>query len=314
MLTRGYLRVTNMVNLFIIVCDATAFKTHVKDTFKELLPLHCYPAENILQLLAYSFDGTRDKDCSIIFPYMPNGSLYDKLNPEQQHGVNNTYLPLTWQQRANVALGVARGLTHLHSIPIMHGDIKSPNILLDRNFEPKIGDFGGVAHLTLMTHYTVQLGDNICGTRDYLPADYLRSAQARVQVDVFSFGMLLFELMSGKHPGYKIGENTFRNIITELPATPTPTDWFDNAEGLNLKPFRFPAMTAQRKYEMTTTTLPEQLFAFGTMCAKYNYRKRPKMGDVLEGLERQMKSYILTCKLTKAPDDHANDRTSSQYK
>ena len=71
---------------------------------------------------------------------MPNGSLYDKLNP-----ANDNYQPLTWEQRANVALGVARGLTHLHSIHILHGNIKSSNILLDKHLEPKIGDFGTVA-------------------------------------------------------------------------------------------------------------------------------------------------------------------------
>jgi len=51
-------------------------------------------------------------------------------------------LPLTWRMRANIALGTARGLCHLHANNIIHGDIKGPNILLDKHFEPKIGDFG----------------------------------------------------------------------------------------------------------------------------------------------------------------------------
>jgi len=117
------------------------YDTYIKQVFQELLPLLCYPAENVIQLLAYSFDETHQNKPCLILSYMENGSLYDRLCM-----VKDTP-PLTWEQRANIALGIARGLTHLHSIPILHGDIKSSNILLDKHFEAKIGDFGTVALL-----------------------------------------------------------------------------------------------------------------------------------------------------------------------
>ena len=230
---------------------------------------------------------------------MPNGSLYDQLNPRDSH-----CKPLTWEHRANAALGIARGLTHLHSIPIFHGDIKSSNILLDKHFEPKIGDFGtaaimarGVgAELPVESHITMQ---KVCGSVDYLPDDYLRSRQGRPEVDIFSFGILLFELMSGKHPGHRIDGDTFRNIIARLPKAPSPSHWFDSAIGLKIKTFEFAIMTVSGGYTMATTTVPEQLFLFGKICAKVNYRKRPKMSDVLQGLDKlhkQIQSYVSTYK------------------
>ena len=112
-----------------------AFEKCVNQAITELHALHNYPAENILPLMAFSFNLTFETDPCLVYQYMPNGSVSDRLK------CRNNSNPLTWMQRANIALGTARGLTHLHSIPIIHGDIKSGNILLDKHFEPKIGDF-----------------------------------------------------------------------------------------------------------------------------------------------------------------------------
>lgn len=305
---------------FLCIPDIVAFETYVNGVFREILPLHCYPAENILQLLAYRFDETCQDSPCLIFPYMLNGSLYDRLNPE-----DNNQTPLTWKHRANIAVGIARGLTHLHSIPVLHGDIKSTNILLDKHMEPKIGDFGtaaimerGVGHdLPVETHITMH---NICGSVDYLPDDYLRVRDygrivgiVRMEVDVFCFGILLFELMSGKHPGYKIDGETLRNIITQLgykvhggtlrniisqlPKTVTPSALFDSRDGLELKSFKFPTIVTGEdgKIEclMVTTTLPEQLFLYGKYCAKDKYINRPKISEVLQILDKLYRSMKL---------------------
>ena len=75
-----------------------------------------------------------ESDPCLVYLYMPNGSVADRLKRRGGTG------PLTWGSRANIALGTARGLCHLHANNIIHGDIKSGNILLDRHFEPKIGE------------------------------------------------------------------------------------------------------------------------------------------------------------------------------
>ena len=101
--------------------------------------------------------------------------------------------------RANIAIGSARGLSYLHSQTpsIIHGDIKSSNILLDEHFEPKIGDFGlarGGSDNPCDTHITVR---KVYLTQGYVPDDYLRNGHLCVQVDTYSYGILLFELITG---------------------------------------------------------------------------------------------------------------------
>ena len=86
---------------------------------------------------------------------------------------------------------------HSQNPPIIHGDITSPNILLDVHFEPRIGDFGlarGGAIDTTKSHRTIT---NIHGTKAYLPDDYVRSYQLHPAVDTYCYGITLFELVTG---------------------------------------------------------------------------------------------------------------------
>ena len=113
----------------------------------ELRILHAIRHDNILPLYGYALDGSFP---CLVYQYMPNGSLEDRLVCRQ-----GTY-PINWEMRLNISRGTARGLQFLHTIrgtPLIHGDIKSANILLDKNFEPKIGDFG-LAREGPQTQYT----------------------------------------------------------------------------------------------------------------------------------------------------------------
>lgn len=113
-----------------------SYALQLEQSFREIKILNSLPHENILPLYAYSIGG--EAPC-LVYQCMKNGSLEDRLH--LKHG---SY-PLNWIQRQEIAKGIARGLQYLHTIhekPLIHGDIKSANILLDKNFEPKIGDFG----------------------------------------------------------------------------------------------------------------------------------------------------------------------------
>ena len=92
----------------------------------------------------------------------------------------------TWHQRANIACGTARGLAYLHSQDISHGEIKSSNILLDKHFEPRIGDCGLAMGL-----------DQARGTHVYMPPEFYKDYRLSAKTDVFSYGIFLFELISG---------------------------------------------------------------------------------------------------------------------
>lgn len=152
--------------------------------------LNAYRHDNILPLYGYSVGG--DDPC-LIYQFMPNGSLEDRLLCRQGTPA------LSWSQRLSIAVGTARGLQFLHTInekPLIHGDIKSANILLDSNYKPKIGDFG-LAREGPQSHYTHMKVSRVHGTRPYLPDEFLRAKKFSTKVDTHSFGIVLFELSTG---------------------------------------------------------------------------------------------------------------------
>ncbi|KIH65842.1 hypothetical protein ANCDUO_03836 [Ancylostoma duodenale] len=111
-------------------------RERLRQSLQELRTLAKYRHDNILPLYAFSLEGP--EPC-LVYQYMSNGSLEDRLLCRRGTP------PLSWLQKKEIAEGSARGLHFLHCIastPIIHGDVKSANILLDRHFEPKLGDFG----------------------------------------------------------------------------------------------------------------------------------------------------------------------------
>ena len=154
-----------------------------------------YPADNILPLYTYC----EDIPC-LIFQYMENGSLYQKLQDAKR--------PLTWKQRANIATGIARGLYHLHANNVVHCRINSRKVLLDKYLEPKITGSSTNRLLynesgVIVNHINVP---SMNGTPYYLPNWYIAHQQGKIvrkQIDVYSFGIVLLEIMSGMVPAYK---------------------------------------------------------------------------------------------------------------
>ena len=150
--------------------------------------------QHLLTLLAYSCDG---EDLCLLYPYMENGSLEDRLAMRIK-GKS----PLTPMQRLKIAYGTGEGLQHLHSAshtkPLVHRDIKTANILLDANNEPKVGDFGlvrlggGGGELRTSTVLT----QTVVGTSAYMAPEAVRG-EVTVKLDVFSFGVVLLELLTG---------------------------------------------------------------------------------------------------------------------
>ncbi|EXB59775.1 Leucine-rich repeat receptor-like protein kinase PXL2 [Morus notabilis] len=106
---------------------------------------------------------------------------------------------LDWPKRLKIAIGAARGLCYMHHDclpPIMHRDIKSSNILLDSDFNPKIADFG-LAKL-LVKQGELATMSAIAGTFGYIAPEYARTARANEKIDVYSFGVVLLELATGR--------------------------------------------------------------------------------------------------------------------
>ncbi|KAJ9549332.1 hypothetical protein OSB04_021875 [Centaurea solstitialis] len=143
---------------------------------------------HLIRLRGFCAQGKKTK--LLVYDYMPNGSLDSHLFHEKP--------VLSWKTRYDIALGTARGLVYLHEKCrdcIIHCDIKPENILLDADFCPKIADFG-LAKLVGRDFSRVLT--TIRGTRGYLAPEWLSGVAVTAKADVFSYGMLLFELVNGK--------------------------------------------------------------------------------------------------------------------
>ncbi|KAG6470172.1 probable LRR receptor-like serine/threonine-protein kinase RKF3 [Zingiber officinale] len=157
---------------------------------------------NLLALRGYCIATTQMEGHQriIICDLMCNGSLYDHLFTTEDRR------RLTWPLRQKIAVGTARGLAYLHNEvqpAIIHRDIKASNILLDENFEPKVADFGLAKYAPEgMSH----LSTKVAGTLGYVSPEYALYGQLSEKSDVFGFGVLLLELLSGKKAFISLGE------------------------------------------------------------------------------------------------------------
>ncbi|GAV57589.1 Pkinase domain-containing protein/LRRNT_2 domain-containing protein/LRR_8 domain-containing protein, partial [Cephalotus follicularis] len=145
---------------------------------------------NLLRL--YGFCMTPDERL-LVYPYMPNGSVADRLRDSCREKPS-----LDWNKRMHIAVGAARGLVYLHeqcNPKIIHRDVKAANILLDESFEAVVGDFGLAKLLDRRdSHVTTA----VRGTVGHIAPEYLSTGQSSEKSDVFGFGILLLELVTGQ--------------------------------------------------------------------------------------------------------------------
>ncbi|KAG6390420.1 hypothetical protein SASPL_148154 [Salvia splendens] len=128
---------------------------------------------------------------------MPNGSLNNHIFISNDDNSNNSNL-LSWPQRKNIILDIAKGLAYLHygiKPTIYHRDIKATNILLDAEMKARVADFGlAKQNLEGPSHLTTR----VAGTHGYLAPEYALYGQLTEKSDVYSFGVLILEIMSGR--------------------------------------------------------------------------------------------------------------------
>lgn len=148
---------------------------------------------NLVPLLGYCKVG---EERLLVYEYMRFGSLEDILHDRRKAGIK-----LNWAARRKIAIGSARGLAFLHHncIPhIIHRDMKSSNVLLDENLEARVSDFGMARLMSAVdTHLSVS---TLAGTPGYVPPEYYQSFQCSTKGDVYSYGVVLLELLTGKQP------------------------------------------------------------------------------------------------------------------
>ncbi|KAF8030230.1 hypothetical protein BT93_E2621 [Corymbia citriodora subsp. variegata] len=146
-----------------------------------------------LRLIGYCIEGS----LFLVYEFLKNGSLCQHLR-----GSNNK--PLPWSARMNIALDSARGIEYIHEsiVPVyIHRDVKSTNILIDRDFRGKVADFG----LSKLNEYgSASLHTHLVGTFGYMSPEYAQYGDVSPKVDVYAFGVVLYELISAKQAVIKM--------------------------------------------------------------------------------------------------------------
>ncbi|GAV79361.1 Pkinase domain-containing protein [Cephalotus follicularis] len=233
--------------------------------------------KNLVRLLGYCAEGAHRM---LVYEYVDNGNLEQWL-----HGDVGPKSPLTWEIRMNIMIGTAKGLTYLHEglePKVVHRDIKSSNILLDKLWNPKVSDFGLAKLLGSERSYVTT---RVMGTFGYVAPEYASTGMLNERSDVYSFGILLMEVISGRNPVDYSRPAGEVNLVEWLKTMVSNR----NAEGV-LDP---------RLTEKPSSRALKRALLVALRCVDPNAQKRPKMGHVIHMLEAE--EFLFR-------DDHRNGR------
>ncbi|KAL4562675.1 hypothetical protein LXL04_026705 [Taraxacum kok-saghyz] len=219
--------------------------------------------KNLVRLLGYCVEGAYRM---LVYEYVDNGNLDQWL-----HGDVGDVSPLSWSIRLNIIQGTAKGLAYLHEglePKVVHRDIKSSNILLDRNWNPKVSDFGLAKLLGSDTSYVTT---RVMGTFGYVAPEYACTGMLTEKSDVYSFGILIMELITGRNPvdyGRPPGEV---NLV----------EWLKTMVGNR----KSDEVVDPKLTEIPSSKALKRILLVALRCVDPDAQKRPKMGHVLHMLE-----------------------------
>ncbi|XP_004500812.1 probable receptor-like serine/threonine-protein kinase At4g34500 [Cicer arietinum] len=219
--------------------------------------------KNLVGLVGYCAEGAQRM---LVYEYVDNGNLEQWL-----HGDVGPISPLTWDIRMKIAVGTAKGLAYLHEglePKVVHRDVKSSNILLDKHWNAKVSDFGLAKLLGSGKSYVTT---RVMGTFGYVSPEYASTGMLNEGSDVYSFGILLMELVTGRSPV----------DYSRPPGEMNLVDWFKG-------------MVASRRGEELVDSLIEiqpsprslkRALLLCLRCIDLDANKRPKMGQIVHMLE-----------------------------
>ncbi|KAL0913211.1 hypothetical protein M5K25_016655 [Dendrobium thyrsiflorum] len=221
--------------------------------------------KNLVRLLGYCAEGAHRM---LVYEYVDNGNLDQWL-----HGDVGDVSLLTWEIRMNIILGTAKGLAYLHEglePKVVHRDVKSSNILLDRQWNSKVSDFGLAKLLCSERSYVTT---RVMGTFGYVAPEYASTGMLNERSDVYSFGVLIMEIISGRTPA----------DYSRPPGEVSLVEWLKILVGER----RSEEVIDPRILEKPPSKSLKRALLVALRCVDPDAVKRPRMGHVIHMLEME---------------------------
>ncbi|XP_021652737.2 proline-rich receptor-like protein kinase PERK15 isoform X2 [Hevea brasiliensis] len=254
---------------------------------------------HLVSLIGYCITGTQR---ILVYEFVPNNTLEFHLHGKERPTMH-------WSTRMKIAVGSAKGLAYLHEDcqpKIIHRDIKAANILLDDSFEAKVADFG-LAKYSLDTD--THVSTRVMGTFGYMAPEYASSGKLTEKSDVFSFGVVLLELITGRRPVDKTQSFLGDSIV----------DWARPLLKQALEEGVYDALAdpkLQGDYDSNEMT---RMISFAAACIRHSARLRPRMSQIVRALEGNVSLDDLSDGITTGHSMvygsyGGSDYSSTQYK
>ncbi|KAL1802415.1 hypothetical protein DCAR_0933991 [Daucus carota subsp. sativus] len=223
---------------------------------------------NLVKLIGYcAVDGERGIQRLLVYEFMPNKSLEDHL-------FSKAYTTLSWPKRLQIVLGAAQGLAYLHEeleVQVIFRDFKASNVLLDEDFMPKLSDFGLAREGPTGEH--THVSTEVMGTFGYAAPDYIETGHLTSKSDVWSFGVVLYEMLTGRRSLERNRPKSEQQLLEWIKRYPADSKKF----GMIMDP------RLETKYSLTAA---QKIAKLADSCLVKSAKNRPLMSQVVESLKQ----------------------------
>ncbi|KGN55809.1 probable serine/threonine-protein kinase PBL19 isoform X2 [Cucumis sativus] len=241
-----------------------------KEWLAEVQFLSVVSHPNLVKLLGYAAEnGERGIQRLLVYEFLPNKSL-------EHHLFQRMSPTLPWKQRLEIIIGAAEGLAYLHGgleAQVIYRDFKSSNVLLDQNFKPKLSDFGLAREGPSGDHSHVSTA--VVGTHGYAAPEYVETGRLKSQCDVWSFGVVLYELLTGRRAldrNRPMGEQKLLQWVRQFPVDSS----------------MFTMLIDPRLRNQYSLSSAREVAKLADRCLNKNAMSRPAMTEVVESLQKAL--------------------------